>query len=738
MFGSLKEAERHSLQSKVRKVSFTNNSLICEKHVSSYFEFFQPRKQKSRQICLNPFNEHSDDVVGLSTPSKGMTSSTTLKKLELTKDVLLCKNCYSKCNKILNGQCPMPEVAESTESSAGFVEELMSGYASDSDLQSSEEVFMGSQPSTSREVLNSCLRILGLKDIELKNKHQRERYAQQVVQDVCTVVDSKLRQVLELPALPTCSEHEFPSSDFEELMLGIRSKFRVATKTEKLQMLTLKPSSWSTAKTASFFEVSENFVKRAKRLKNTSGLLSSPPKINARKLSVEIIASIKEFFEDDEISRVLPGMKEKIGGHQKRLILGNLSEIFSEFRKAYPTVEVGKTSFASHRPKWCVWPGSSGTHSVCVCVKHQNFKLLCTAAQLPKDCYKDCIASSMCLEPSENCYLNKCDQCPNLDGVCQKLDDFLFFCFADQAEEQENVDILQWESVDRGELKTQTLTKSKLRDVIAQNTLALREHHYVANEQARYFKTKKENLQENQAVIVMDFSENFAFSLQESSQASYFNQKQATVLVAVAYTRSPEPNMPPIPHSFIFLSDFLEHTTGVVRCFQKKLILEIVTRYPQVTQALWFSDGARQHFKNLKAFRELVEHKEELLGLDGESSFFATAHGKGSCDGVGGAFKLSAHRHNLKIRPNETPIRNAEEMSVWAQNQTESKVEKVFFVPKSELVAFCRKFETKHKSTKRFDGSSKCHHFVPGAGGTTIKGFRTSFSTDFVEQDIMK
>jgi hypothetical protein len=165
------------------------------------------------------------------------------------------------------------------------------------------------------------------------------------------------------------------------------------------------------------------------------------------------------------------------------------------------------------------------------------------------------------------------------------------------------------------------------------------------------------------------------------------------------------------------------------------LVQEIVKDYPQVKKLLWFSDGARQHFKNLKGFRNLAEHKKEFFGLEGEWSFFATAHGKGSCDGVGGAFKLSVYRYNMKIRPNETPLRNAQQMAAWAQSQTDSKIEKVFFVPKSELAQYCKQFETKHRTTKPFVGSSKCHHFLPGS---TIKAFRTSFSTDHVEREIIK
>jgi hypothetical protein len=571
-FASLSEFERRVLEQQVKKVQWSDETLICEKHVATYIKFskFQPLQKKSRQQCHNPFNKHADSVVGLNVPSKAMTSNALLEQRGLTSDVLLCTECYAKCNSILNGASPgsgsdKQEELESSEDVLGSQPQ-----SSESQLQSSEEVFMGSQPSTSKEVLNSCLHILGLKGIELKNKHQRENYARQIVQDVCKVVDTKVREVLDLPG-PSVSdaENEFPSSDFKELMLGLRSKFSEASKMEKLQMLTLKPDSWSTKTTASFFKVSENFVKRARQLKNNGGLLATPPKPNARKLSAETIAQIKRFYEDDEISRQLPGMKENIAGQQKRLILGNLSEVFSEFKKAYPNTEVGKSSFAALRPKWCVWPGASGTHSVCVCVKHQNFKLMCTAAQLPKDCYKDFIASSVCSEPSEDCHLGECPQYPNLDGVYQELDSHWFFCFTDQAEEQENVDILQWESVDRGELSTQTLTKVQLREKIAADTLPLREHHYVAKEQARYFKMRKENLQENEAVIVMDFAENFAFELQESSQASYFHKQQATVFVAVVYTRNPVPDMPPVAHSYIFVSDYLEHTTGVVHNFKR-------------------------------------------------------------------------------------------------------------------------------------------------------------------------
>lgn len=60
---------------------------------------------------------------------------------------------------------------------------------------------------------------------------------------------------------------------------------------------------------------------------------------------------------------------------RKRLLLGNLKEIFKKFKKENPTVEIGLTKFCSLRPDYCVLAGSGGTHRVCVCPIHENMIL---------------------------------------------------------------------------------------------------------------------------------------------------------------------------------------------------------------------------------------------------------------------------------------------------------------------------------------------------------------------------
>lgn len=82
------------------------------------------------------------------------------------------------------------------------------------------------------------------------------------------------------------------------------------------------------------------------------------------------------FYEDELISTCLPGKNDVLRGKQKRLLLMNLKEAYGEWKKASGGLKGGFSKFASLRPQHCVLAGASETHSVCVCVYHQNLKFM--------------------------------------------------------------------------------------------------------------------------------------------------------------------------------------------------------------------------------------------------------------------------------------------------------------------------------------------------------------------------
>lgn len=98
-----------------------------------------------------------------------------------------------------------------------------------------------------------------------------------------------------------------------------------------------------------------------------------------------IVAEIESFYNDDTVSANMPGMKDFVSVRdtegkrihvQKRLLLANLKELYANFKSPHPNFPVVFSKFASLRPKHCISAGASGTHTSCVCITHQNMKLM--------------------------------------------------------------------------------------------------------------------------------------------------------------------------------------------------------------------------------------------------------------------------------------------------------------------------------------------------------------------------
>lgn len=86
-------------------------------------------------------------------------------------------------------------------------------------------------------------------------------------------------------------------------------------------------------------------------------------------------------------------------------------------------------------------------------------------------------------------------------------------------------------------------------------------------------------------------------------------------------------------------------------------------KFPNYTY--YFSDGAAAHYKNRKNFINLCHHKQDF-GVPAEWHFFATAHGKGPCDGIAGTVKRFACRASLQ-RPYCDQIMTPRKLFEWAQ-----------------------------------------------------------------------
>lgn len=140
----------------------------------------------------------------------------------------------------------------------------------------------------------------------------------------------------------------------------------------RVKILTLVPDRWTSKKIAEEFGTTVHYARIARRVLENEGIFGEVPKNWDKPLSNETITKMKLFYNSDKVGRIVHGRKDSVSmkvndvkeNVQKRLMLLSLKELYTIFREEFPNVKVGFSTFAKCRPKNCILPGQSGTHSV--------------------------------------------------------------------------------------------------------------------------------------------------------------------------------------------------------------------------------------------------------------------------------------------------------------------------------------------------------------------------------------
>jgi hypothetical protein len=102
--------------------------------------------------------------------------------------------------------------------------------------------------------------------------------------------------------------------------------------------------------------------------------------------------------------------------------------------------------------------------------------------------------------------------------------------------------------------------------------------------------------------------------------------------------------------SYCIISDYLNHDATSVNVFLSEVITELKRHVPELQKIYYFSDGGPAHYTNRFNFASLSLHVFDFT-VDGEWHFFASCHGKGSCDGVRAIFKRCSRNASLQRDP---------------------------------------------------------------------------------------
>jgi hypothetical protein len=216
----------------------------------------------------------------------------------------------------------------------------------------------------------------------------------------------------------------------------------------------------------------------------------------------------------------------------------------------------------------------------------------------------------------------------------------------------DRIEFKQWTTTDRATLQTNVLSVDEFVRVFLGSLPGVLRHDFIAKQQSQYLQRTKSMLRPHEFLVIGDFAENYSFVLQDAAQSFHWNNLQATLHPFVCYyvdsAANDDNDTTKINHvSFVVVSESNKHDTVAVHLFQKVLIEFLTNKIEKPQKIIYFSDGCAAQYKNRKNFINLCHHEQDF-GMSAEWHFFATSHGKGACDGVGGTVKRLAARASLQ------------------------------------------------------------------------------------------
>jgi len=284
------------------------------------------------------------------------------------------------------------------------------------------------------------------------------------------------------------------------------------------------------------------------------------------------------------------------------------------------------------------------------CVKHANMafmtdklhqlKIITKAASTDELCARMCCNNTS----SKKCMYSDCAVCKNkqLPVVVspEKMDEKMYSQWANKTEA----------CLDKNQkpITVRVVTKSKIsctiRELIqaTENQLAVyMKHVYNVGHQYKQIRDMRTRLQQNEVLIVVDFSENYATKYSSEIQSVHFgaSRNQITLHTGVMYYSTASGIQ---CASFCSLSSSLRHDPAAIWAHLMPVLKMMHELCPSVDTVNFQSDGPTTQYRNKKNFFMLAYLSSKFGWVNSSLNFSEAGHGKGQADGISGVIKRTA------------------------------------------------------------------------------------------------
>ena len=239
------------------------------------------------------------------------------------------------------------------------------------------------------------------------------------------------------------------------------------------------------------------------------------------------------------------------------------------------------------------------------------------------------VPSLVCDEPSDRCWFNEC-------RVCYDGKRFLSM-YNEAFNEVHEVTWCEWENNDQNRPVKVLMegTTDDLRDHIITMYLSFIMHAYTKREQSASYNALREGVEKSstkydhtRALLQVDFSENYTCIEQNEIQSGHWTHPSVTLFTYSLWYLGQQ-------HSGVIASDSNVHAKETIIPFMDYILETIPVEIQNVEI---FSDGPSSQFKS-RYIVAAVPALEERHSVTITWNYFATSHGKGPVDGIGGSTK---------------------------------------------------------------------------------------------------
>ena len=162
------------------------------------------------------------------------------------------------------------------------------------------------------------------------------------------------------------------------------------------------------------------------------------------------------------------------------------------------------------------------------------------------------------------------------------------------------------------------------------------EHVRIKRIQAHKFETEKKN--PNCTVMQMDFAMAYSCEYQDEIQSALWSRNSVNLMTVALYQRD-------LPcKTFLCITDSPEKGKDTIYAFVTKICEIMKSSFDLGDYFTFFTDGPSSEFKN-KFMAKMLGDISIKLNLPVKWQYFATSHGKGVVDGIGGNAKYLVRQH---------------------------------------------------------------------------------------------